>query len=51
MGASAGRAVLVGNSDGIGLALTTRLLLAGWQVTGLSRSASSVVHDLRRPST
>ncbi len=45
MGATAGRAVLVGNSDGIGLALTKRLLLAGWEVTGLSRSASVVVHD------
>lgn len=40
-----GRALLVGNSDGIGLALTKRLLLAGWEVTGISRSASVVVHD------
>jgi NAD(P)-dependent dehydrogenase (short-subunit alcohol dehydrogenase family) len=29
----------VGNSDGIGLALTRRLLDDGWSVTGLSRSA------------
>jgi NAD(P)-dependent dehydrogenase (short-subunit alcohol dehydrogenase family) len=29
----------VGNSDGIGLALTRRLLADGWSVTGLSRSA------------
>ncbi|MEU4427166.1 SDR family NAD(P)-dependent oxidoreductase [Actinoplanes sp. NPDC024001] len=31
-------AVIVGNSDGIGLALTRRLLADGWEVTGLSRS-------------
>lgn len=36
-------AILVGNSDGIGLALTRRLLAAGWAVSGLSRSASAVV--------
>jgi short-subunit dehydrogenase len=35
-------AVIVGNSDGIGLALTRRLLDAGWTVTGLSRSDSTV---------
>ena len=34
------RALIVGNSDGIGLALTRRLLSGGWEVTGLSRSAS-----------
>jgi len=34
------RALIVGNSDGIGLALTRRLLAAGWDVTGLSRSPS-----------
>jgi len=34
------RALIVGNSDGIGLALTRRLISAGWEVTGLSRSAS-----------
>lgn len=38
------RAVIVGNSDGIGYALTRRLLDDGWTVAGLSRSAS----DLRR---
>ncbi len=32
------RALLIGNSDGIGLALTDRLLAGGWTVTGLSRS-------------
>jgi len=39
------RAVIVGNSDGIGLALTRRLLAAGWTVSGLSRSASTVSDD------
>lgn len=34
------RALLVGNSDGIGLAATSRLLAAGWDVVGVSRSAS-----------
>jgi NAD(P)-dependent dehydrogenase (short-subunit alcohol dehydrogenase family) len=34
--------VIVGNSDGIGLALTRRLLAAGWTVSGLSRSASTI---------
>lgn len=38
-------AVVVGNSDGIGLALTRRLLTEGWSVTGLSRSMSPVTHD------
>jgi short-subunit dehydrogenase len=35
-------AILVGNSDGIGLAATKRLLAAGWEIIGLSRSESSV---------
>jgi len=34
------RAMLVGNSDGIGLATTERLLAAGWDITGISRSES-----------
>lgn len=34
------RAMLVGNSDGIGLAATKRLLAAGWDITGVSRSES-----------
>lgn len=34
------RAIVVGNSDGIGLALTRRLLDQGWTVTGFSRSPS-----------
>src|SRR5215468_7529520 len=45
MGQAAGRAVIIGNSDGIGLALTGRLLREGWAVTGLSRSASALVHE------
>ncbi|MBN1774826.1 MAG: SDR family NAD(P)-dependent oxidoreductase [Clostridiales bacterium] len=36
------RAVLVGNSDGIGLATTKRLLVAGWDIVGVSRSASPI---------
>lgn len=32
------RALVVGNSDGIGLALTHRLLAEGWSVVGVSRS-------------
>jgi short-subunit dehydrogenase len=45
------RALLVGNSDGIGLATTRRLLAAGWDVMGVSRSASPVTstayyHDI-----
>ena len=35
-------AVIVGNSDGIGLALTHRLLADGWAVTGLSRRSAPV---------
>jgi short-subunit dehydrogenase len=35
-------ALIIGNSDGIGLALTRRLLGRGWTVTGVSRRASSV---------
>jgi short-subunit dehydrogenase len=33
-------ALVIGNSDGIGLALTRRLRGAGWAVTGVSRRAS-----------
>jgi len=36
------KALLIGNSDGMGLAMTKRLLAAGWQVTGVSRSKSPV---------
>jgi NAD(P)-dependent dehydrogenase (short-subunit alcohol dehydrogenase family) len=38
-------AVIVGNSDGIGLALTRRLLDEGWTVTGLSRSPGPDTHE------
>jgi NAD(P)-dependent dehydrogenase (short-subunit alcohol dehydrogenase family) len=41
------RALIVGNSDGIGLALTRRLLTEGWQVTGLSRSPAPAAAALR----
>ena len=48
------RALIVGNSDGIGLALTRRLIAAGWEVTGLSRSAADLgthhVVDVTSPS-
>ena len=39
------KAVIIGNSDGIGLALTKRLLNSGWNVLGLSRSPSSVNNE------
>jgi len=39
------RALLIGNTDGIGLALTQRLLSAGYQVHGVSRRASPLVHE------
>jgi short-subunit dehydrogenase len=37
------KAMLVGNSDGIGLAATRRLLTAGWNVIGVSRSESPIM--------
>ncbi len=37
-------ALIVGGSDGIGLALARRLLAAGWRVTVASRSAAPVEH-------
>ena len=40
--ATSRRALIVGNTDGIGLALTRRLLRDGWSVVGLSRRASPV---------
>ncbi len=40
IGQPARRALVVGNSDGIGLALTRRLVTSGWVVAGLSRSTS-----------
>jgi len=38
------QALMVGNSDGIGLATTKRLLTAGWNIIGISRSASPIKH-------
>lgn len=38
------RALLIGNTDGIGLGTTQRLLEKGWRVSGISRSQSSVHH-------
>jgi short-subunit dehydrogenase len=35
-------AMLVGNSDGIGLSTTRRLLAAGWDIIGVSRSESPI---------
>jgi short-subunit dehydrogenase len=37
-------AMLIGNSDGIGLATTRRLLAAGWDIIGVSRSKSSITN-------
>ncbi len=41
----AGRAFIIGNSDGIGLALTHELLNRGWRINGFSRSPSPVKQD------
>jgi NAD(P)-dependent dehydrogenase (short-subunit alcohol dehydrogenase family) len=38
-------AIVIGNTDGIGLALTGRLLAGGWAVTGLSRRPAALEHD------
>jgi short-subunit dehydrogenase len=38
-------ALVIGNSDGIGLALTMELLNMGWIVKGFSRSPSPVTHN------
>ncbi|MBN1782186.1 SDR family NAD(P)-dependent oxidoreductase [bacterium] len=50
-------ALIIGNSDGIGLAVTAGLLKRGWQVTGISRSGSRlkdkkyshIIADVREP--
>jgi NAD(P)-dependent dehydrogenase (short-subunit alcohol dehydrogenase family) len=44
-------AVVVGDSDGIGLALTRRLLAEGWSVAGLSRRSNDVRDDRYRHET
>ncbi|BDG70445.1 SDR family NAD(P)-dependent oxidoreductase [Roseomonas fluvialis] len=41
---SAGHAIVTGASSGIGAAITARLLLEGWRVTGLSRSDPGLDH-------
>jgi NAD(P)-dependent dehydrogenase (short-subunit alcohol dehydrogenase family) len=38
-------ALIIGNSDGIGLALTELLLAESWRVVGISRSASRLEHS------
>jgi short-subunit dehydrogenase len=43
-----GYAVVVGNSDGIGLALTRLLLAEEWTVTGVSRSPGRLTHHQYR---
>ncbi|MEN8223655.1 MAG: SDR family NAD(P)-dependent oxidoreductase [Acidobacteriota bacterium] len=35
-------AIIIGNSDGIGLAVSQRLLDEGWNVTGISKSGSKI---------
>ncbi|MBN1664527.1 MAG: SDR family NAD(P)-dependent oxidoreductase [Deltaproteobacteria bacterium] len=42
------RAMLIGNSDGIGLAATKRLLAGGWNVVGISRSESPITDTAYR---
>ncbi|WKU06719.1 SDR family oxidoreductase [Micromonospora sp. HUAS LYJ1] len=42
MDAQGRRAIVVGNSDGVGLALTRQLVAAGWTVAGVSRSGSDL---------
>jgi len=42
------KALLVGNSDGIGLAATQRLLNKGWEVIGISRSESPITNSSYR---
>jgi NAD(P)-dependent dehydrogenase (short-subunit alcohol dehydrogenase family) len=39
---TAGHALIIGNTDGIGLALTAKLLALGWTVTGVSRRAAAL---------
>jgi NAD(P)-dependent dehydrogenase (short-subunit alcohol dehydrogenase family) len=41
-------ALLVGNSDGMGLATTKRLLARGWNVIGISRSESPIKNTTYR---
>jgi short-subunit dehydrogenase len=43
-----GAALVIGNTDGIGLALTKQLLDRGYNVTGVSKRASTVTHAAYR---
>ena len=40
------KALLIGNSDGIGLATTRRLIKGGWNITGVSRSESPIKNPI-----
>jgi NAD(P)-dependent dehydrogenase (short-subunit alcohol dehydrogenase family) len=42
------RLLIVGSSDGIGLATARRLAGQGWQVVGISKSESTLVHERYR---
>jgi NAD(P)-dependent dehydrogenase (short-subunit alcohol dehydrogenase family) len=42
------RAIVIGNSNGIGLATTRALLAAGWEVAGISRSPSPIADPVYR---
>ena len=42
---SSKNALIIGNSDGIGLTLTRELLNTGWIVKGFSRSTSPITHN------
>ncbi len=42
------KALIIGNSDGIGLAITRRLINTGWNVVGVSKSESPLKSDLYR---
>lgn len=39
------KALIVGNSSGIGFELTSRLLFGGWKVLGISRSGSTIAGE------
>ena len=43
-----GKALLIGNSDGIGLVVTKELLKLGWEIVGISRSTSPIEDSLYR---
>ena len=42
------KALIIGNSDGIGLSITRLLLKQGWEVLGISRSDSRLKHKAYR---